>query len=48
VTFLAINGINLEADPNDAVDFMVGVAAGTIDEQRCTEWIERHSAPRDS
>lgn len=48
VTFLAINGINLEADPADAVEFMVGVAAGTIDEQRCMEWIKRHSAHRDS
>ena len=48
VTFLAINGFNLEADPDDAVEFMLGVAAGTMDEQRCTEWIETHSAKRDS
>ncbi len=47
-TFLAINGINLEADPDDAVEFMLGVAAGTIDEKRCTSWIETHSTRRDS
>jgi death-on-curing protein len=48
VTFLAINGIELTADPDDAVEFMLGVAAGTIDEQQCTEWIATNSAKRDS
>lgn len=48
VTFLAINGINLEADPDETVEFMLGVAAGTLDEQQCTEWIDTHSAHRDS
>jgi death-on-curing protein len=48
VTFLAVNGIELTADPDDAVEFMLGVAAGTIDEQQCTEWIETNSAKRDS
>lgn len=48
VTFLALNGIDLTADPDDAVEFMLSVAAGTIDILRCTEWIETHSANSDS
>jgi death-on-curing protein len=40
VTFLALNGIELSVDPDEAVEFMLSVAAGTIDVKRATEWIE--------
>lgn len=45
VTFLAINGIELAVDPDDAVEFMVGVAAGSIDEAQASEWIETRADP---
>ncbi len=48
VTFLAINGIELAANPDDAVEFMLAVAAGTIEEQRAAEWIETHADPTGS
>ena len=48
VTFLAINGIELAADPDDAVEFMFAVAAGTIDVAQATEWIETRAAPLSS
>lgn len=46
VTFLAINGIELNAEPDDAVEFMLAVAAGTIEVRHVTEWITTHSVPR--
>lgn len=45
VTFLAINGIELAADPDDAVEFMLAVAAGTIDVAQATEWIDKRAEP---
>lgn len=46
VTFLAINGIELAVAPDDAVEFMLAVAAGSIDEAQATEWItNRADAP---
>ncbi|CAB4624978.1 unannotated protein [freshwater metagenome] len=48
VTFLAINGIELAADPDDAVEFMLAVAAGTIDVEQATEWIETRADPLSS
>ena len=48
VTFLAINGIELAADPDDAVEFMLAIAAGTIDVEQATEWIETRADPLSS
>ena len=48
VTFLAINGIELAADPDDAVEFMLAVAAGTIEVTQATEWIESRAGPAGS
>ena len=48
VTFLAINGIELAADPDHAVEFMLAVAAGTIDVEQATEWIETRADPLSS
>jgi death-on-curing protein len=47
-TFLAINGIELAADPDDAVEFMLAIAAGTLDVERATGWIEKHVEPSSS
>ena len=40
--------IDLAADPDDAVEFMCSVAAGTIDVHDATEWIDRHAKTSDS
>lgn len=45
VTFLAINGIEVVTDPDDAVEFMFAVAAGTIDVAQATEWIDKRADP---
>jgi death-on-curing protein len=37
--FLALNGYELAAGADDAVAFMLGVAAGEIDEEAAEEWI---------
>jgi hypothetical protein len=38
--------LTLAADPDDAVEFMLAIAAGTLDVERATGWIERHVEPR--
>ena len=43
--FLALNGQTLTADTDDAVAFMLGVAAGDIDEQAAEVWITERIAP---
>lgn len=37
--------IELAADPDDAVEFMLAVAAGTIDVAQATEWIDNRAEP---
>jgi death on curing protein len=43
--FLALNGITLVAHVDDAVDWMVGIAAGEIDEDAAEAWIREHTEP---
>jgi death on curing protein len=43
--FLALNGIELTADADDAVAFMLGIAAGEIDEDTAETWIRDRVAP---
>lgn len=43
--FLALNGETIIADTDDAVAFMLGVAAGDIDEQAAEVWITERIAP---
>lgn len=43
--FLALNRFDLSTDTDDAVAFMVGVAAGEVDEQQATEWIATRIEP---
>lgn len=46
-TFLAINGHELDATEVDAVETMVGVADGSISEQRLATWLrDNTAAPR--
>jgi len=41
--FLAINGYTLEADPVDAIQTMLAVAGGELDEAGLSVWIARNS-----
>lgn len=42
--FLDINGASLHVSDDEAVAMVLDVAAGKINEQQLTEWIERHLA----
>jgi death on curing protein len=42
--FLGINGYELTADQVDAVQTILAVAAGELDEKELAEWIARNSA----
>ena len=44
--FLSINGYRLNADQVDAIQTMIAVASGTIDEEALAMWIEGHSEPK--
>ena len=43
---LAINGFRLKADQVDAIQTVLGVAAGEIDERALAAWIRTHIGPR--
>ena len=40
--FLAINGHRLAATPVDAIESILALAAGSIDEAQFAEWIKRN------
>jgi death-on-curing protein len=44
--FLAINGLKLTASPLDAIQTILAVAAGELDEQGLSAWIHQNSASR--
>lgn len=44
--FLAINGLRLVADQLDAIQTMLAVAAGELDERGLSAWIQKNCAPR--
>lgn len=44
--FLAINGLKLVADQMDAIQTMLAVAAGELDERGLSAWIHKNSVPR--
>jgi death on curing protein len=44
--FLAINGLKLVAGQLDAIQTMLAVAAGELDERGLPAWIHKNSAPR--
>ena len=37
--FCFLNGRQLEAEPDDAVDLMIGIAAGDIDDAALAHWL---------
>ncbi len=41
--FLAINGFRLRVDPIDAIQTVLGVASGELDEEALSAWIARNS-----
>ena len=41
--FLAVNGYRLKADPVDAIQTMLAVASGMLDEQGLAAWIAKNS-----
>ena len=43
--FLALNDVSLDADVDDAVTFMLGVAAGEVDEEAAETWIRQRIEP---
>lgn len=43
ILFLSMNGAPLEADPVDAINTMLGVAAGQIDIDALAEWVRTNS-----
>ena len=45
--FLALNGLELVADDDDAVELMLGIAAGEVDEDAAEEWVRERIEPRD-
>ena len=44
--FLHLNGVSLVATQIDATQTMLGVAAGSLDEDAFAQWLRGHSAPR--
>lgn len=44
--FLSINGYRLTADQVDAIQTMLAVAAGELDEAGLAAWIAKNSAPK--
>lgn len=44
--FLAINGLALVADQLDAIQTMMAVASGDLDEHGLSEWIHKNCAPK--
>ena len=44
--FLHLNGLRLVATQIDATQTMLGVAAGSVDEDAFAQWLRGHSAPR--
>ena len=44
--FLALNGLKLVADQVDAIQKLLAVAAGELDERSLADWIHKNSVPR--
>ena len=46
--FLVINGYRLVADPMDAIQTMLDLAAGQLTEDSLADWVRKHAVPDDS
>lgn len=45
-TFLALNGLELEAPESEVVRVMTELAAGTLEESQLADWLRAHVVPR--
>lgn len=45
--FVEMNGFVIQTSEDDAVELMLGVAAGSIDEAHVVEWLGTHLTPRE-
>jgi death on curing protein len=45
VTFLGLNGHELDATDAEVVDEIVALAEGSVSEEALADWIRRHSSP---
>jgi death on curing protein len=45
-TFLGLNQVRINASEPEAVEIMMGVASGTIDEAVLADWLRAHTQPR--
>jgi len=43
--FLGLNGLEIEADETEVVDFIVAVAAGRCGEEELADWLRSHVSP---
>ena len=43
VVFLGLNGFRLDAEEDDVVEMVVALAAGDLDEEQVSQWLESHS-----
>jgi death-on-curing protein len=46
-TFLVLNGWEIQADLNDQEQTLLGVAAGTLNREAFTQWLQNHTQPRE-
>jgi death-on-curing protein len=44
--FLGLNGVRVVATEPEVVRVMLDLAAGTLDEEAVTRWLDSHTAPR--
>jgi death-on-curing protein len=47
-TFLALNGLDLDAPETEVVTVMLDLAAGSLSEAELADWLRRSTAPRHS
>lgn len=46
LAFLGLNGLRLDADPDQLTDLVLGVADGRVSKAEATVFVERHVTPR--
>jgi len=46
LAFLGLNGLRLDADPDELTDLVLGVADGRVSKAEATVFVERHVRPR--
>ena len=46
LAFLGLNGLRLDADPDELTDLVLGVADGRVSKAEATVFVQRHVGPR--